>query len=642
MRLRYLVVLLVFGLVLIMPNPMYKEKPNVLPMQHDLPENIHPRNDPVLSNCTQEMGVCLMRDEFVSASLGFNSSLWTRESYGNPTVTWLDGEKLVLNSEPFTYATLVSALEVGPEVIADFKMSFTKGLGYFGVGWADDYHDPQDEWISNFRVCQNGVFIDYWDEDLFLVTYCDGQRVATNVSGVDITKEHQYDLIWSESYVRLCIDGFEYACSSLCIPSGSLPFIMTLSGQHYLVKHDQLVIESVALYTRDVTQLFPVPQILLVWPENSSTVFAFDRVDLEIEGCDYESSFCWDKGTNSSLTSPWDIDVPNEAGAHELAVFSKNSEGNQTSAFYIFSIEPSEQVLQVQSYSRRPTIDGVVSDEEKSYLLMKHAFLRGEDKAVSPFILYVGYFNESLYIAAETYLNDRYHSRISLYVDGGGNGVWGDAEVGEKNSDICISVSAPSADQLYTGIITQYGQLINPVGVEYDSGISENGVSVEYLVPVDDVGGNSSVGLAIGILVSYGGYNAYFPENMFDGVMDELLIIQNTGFASENPLDGRIILFCVSVGSVVGILGYILQTSKPTRKSIEENLEDENLERIRTLLLSHPHITIDRLALLTATEVGEVKSSIDTLVKSDLLENSVTVTDREVIRRVVSSENKQK
>jgi hypothetical protein len=596
-------------------------------------------NVTTISDCTQEFGEHVMSDEFVSAPFGFNSSLWTLTTHQNPTLTWTDGESLVLNSEMFKFATLESLVETGPGVIVEFNASFTKGQSYFGIGWADEYQDSQDEWISNLRVCQNGVFIDYWDKDLFLVTYRDGRRVAIGISNINITEEHQYTLVWSESLVRVCIDDIEHATSSMHIPSVDLPLIITTSGHHYRVGHDQLIIDRIAIYTRELSQLYTYPRISLLWPENTSTVFSYDEIDLEIEGELGVGYYSWDGEANSTFLAPWDIKVPTVQGLHNLEVCAENAEGGWSSAYLEFTVIIEELSLSTPDLRLEPLIDGIVSGEEQRVLTKVQSSLRGEDRIEIPFVLYLGYFNESLYIAAVTTLQDRYHSSISLFVDGEGNGIWGDSELGSEIHDICITSPTPRAGSV--GTITQKGHEVNPVGVVYDCGLNEAGVTAEFLIPVDSVGGNSSLGLGIGIVVSHGGFNSYYPAGISLNEMSALLIIKSSGLISTVLMDG-VILTLGAVGCLLIVAGYISVRTKRPHSPIEERLADEQLERIRILLHSHPEISIDRLALLANTDTVTVKTSIDMLVERNLLAPPIENSGRRVVRSVLSSEKKQK
>jgi hypothetical protein len=593
-----------------------------------------------VSECDDEIGEMLMRDDFTSSPIGFNNSLWNLRTCNNPTLTWSDGELHVLNSEKFTYTTLESVLNTGPEVIAEFNISFTGGLSYFGIGWADKFQDPVDNWISNLRVCQNGVFIDYWDDELLLVSYSEGKGVSTIISDVNVEEEHLYTLIWSESLVRLSIDKIEYARISRHVPAIDLPFMITTSGHHYRVLHDQLTIDSVGIYTRDLCQSQAYPKISLIWPANTSTIYYFDDVDIEIEGESGDCFYSWDGGTNTTFISPWDIPVVPTSGFHHLEVYAEDSEDNWSKLHLVFTVVYQEVSLLAPDSEYEPLIDGIVSSKESESFTKIETSLRGEDRCETPFDLFIGYHNNSLYIGVLSTVPDRYHSKISLCIDGQGSGVWGDAELGTIN-DILITIPTPSADEFYKCITTHYDQEVNPLGIVYDSGISEACVAAEFLIPVQSVSGNSTIGLGISIIVSQGGYDSFYPCSGSGSEYPNMLIIRSSGPRLAAPMDGFVFSFLLVVGGIFIALAFIVRPRK-LGIHIEVTIADEDLERIRTLLYSHPEISMDRLALLANTDTKSVRTSIDKLAHDDLLTSSVTITERGVVRGLGVSEKKQK
>jgi hypothetical protein len=587
-----------------------------------------------LSECLDESGETLLYDDFTSAPIGFNSSLWNLFTVNNPTLTWADGDSQVFNSEIFMHTTLESVVNTGPEVIAEFNMSFTGGVSYFGVGWADEFQDPVNNWISNLRVCQNGVFIDYWDDELLLVSCRDGESVSTIIPDLNLIQEHLYRLSWSESLVRLHIDGVERGVISKCVPSLGLPFTITASGHHRLVRHDQLIIDRVSVYVRELCETEVYPNISLIWPSNTSTLFAFDEVDIEIEGEDGGGLYSWDGQTNTSFLTPWDIPVPLLLGLHSLDVYAKDFKDNWSSLHMIFTVIDQERSISVPDSAIEPLIDGIVNEEESVSFSRFESNMRGQDRSEIPFTLFTGYYNNSLYVGMVTTLPDRFHSRISLYIDGEGSGIWGDSEIGSLE-DIRITSQAPSADQFYRGITTPYGQEVHPLGVVYDSGVSDSGVTSEFLIPVQSVGGNSTIGLGLFLVISQGGFESHFPIG--DG---EILIVASSGPRVSTSFDG-LSFIVILVGAYILTTAVFAWKKKP-KTQIDVTLEDEELERIRTLLNSHPEISIERLALLSNTDTKSVRMSIDRLIRNDMIEPSVTVTQRDVVRTPTPSEKKQK
>lgn len=585
-----------------------------------------------------ELGDTLLFDDFTSAPIGFNSSIWNLYTVNNPTLTWADGEKQVFNSEIFMHTTLESVVTTGPEVISEFNLSFTGGLSYFGIGWADEFQDPNNNWISNLRESQNGVFLDYWDGQLLLVSCSDGEAVATKIPDFNIEMEHQYRLSWSESLVRLYIDNVERGVISKHIPSVGLTFTLTTSGQYYLVEHDRLIVDCVGIYTRELSESRAVPWISLIWPSNTSTLFLFDEVDIEIDGEIGGGLYSWDGNTNSSFTSPWDIPVPPSLGDHNLDVFAHDAENQWSSLHMIFTVIEYESAVSVSESQNKPLIDGIVTREESLSFTRYETTLRGEDQSEIPFDLIIGYHNNSLYVGVVTSLQDQYHSRISLLIDGEGSGTWGDA-IQNSTEDIRITSAAPSADQSYRGITNHSGQEIQPLGLVYDSGLSDSGVSAEFLIPIESVNGNTTIGLGMSLIVSQGGFDSYFPIGYSANAT--LLIIKSAGPRVGTPVNGLVLVVALILVFVTISFSTVLKPKK-LATLINVTLPDEELERIRTLLYSHPEISIDRLALLSNTDRKSVNSAIDTLLREGMLLPSTVVTESGVVRVMTTSQKKQK
>ncbi|MHA1909777.1 MAG: hypothetical protein ACW98Y_20945, partial [Candidatus Thorarchaeota archaeon] len=137
-----------------------------------------------------ETNVLLIEDGFITSPNGFNDNLWELNQNGSATnwdgSNWLSFEA---NSESFTSINSKMALSpeilvIGPEspsvqyangLIAEFEMSFTGGQTYFGVGWLDYDTCQNDSWDGNLRDGATGVFLDYWDGHLYLISRFENQ-----------------------------------------------------------------------------------------------------------------------------------------------------------------------------------------------------------------------------------------------------------------------------------------------------------------------------------------------------------------------------------------------------------------------------------------------------------------------------------
>jgi len=578
----------------------------------------------------------LLEDNFVTAPFGFNDSLWNITRSNNPTLSWIDSDSLAMESEIFTSATLESINNFGPEVIAEFEFTFTQGLCYFGIGWVDQYTVQGEEWATNLRACHNGVFIDYCDTELFLVSYNDGNRVATPIRNLNLTRTHTYTLVWHSSLVSLYVDGVEYGSISRQIPSVSLQFLLTTSGQHYLVHRDTLLIDKVTIGTLEWDHYDDIPEVSLIWPANNSQVYSFDFIDLEIVGQN-NTTYSWDGQTHISLYSPWDIQVPDQEGLHTLDIYSEDSIGNSTSLHLRFEVISEVPSTQVWNTLVAPIIDGELSIQEQNSMTMYNLNFRGEDRQIVMVDVLIGYVGESLYVGMATPVPDHWNSRLSLLIDGSGDGIWGDADVGVYE-DIRITVSGPGLQNQFRGIYSHTGQEIQIAGITYSPGVTSEGLVAEFLVPIDSVGGNFTTGLGFGMIVSCGGYDAIYPISIMESVDCVLQIAKSSGGRPQDSFVGFIGSSIILVGLSSLIIGIFIVRKKRGFLEIEETLENESLERMRTLLLSHPQISLERLALLADTDTRHARELVEILQKKGLLERSVQISETEITRDISASE----
>jgi hypothetical protein len=261
-----------------------------------------------------------------------------------------------------------------------------------------------------------------------------------------------------------------------------------------------------------------------------------------------------------------------------------------------------------------------------------------KDRSETPFDLIIGYHNNSLYVGVSTLLDDQYYSRISLLIDGGGNGIWGDA-MQNSTEDIRVTAASPRGNEDYNGIFTHSGQKIQPLGLVYDSGVTESGVSAEFLIPISTVSGNTTVGIGLGLIVSQGGFDSYLPIIFLSE--GNLLIVRNSGPRVGSPISVLILATTMIVASVAITIQIIFRPKNPTAQ-ITVTHPNEELERIRTLIYSHPEITIERLTLLTNSDRASISKAIDVLREDGMLLSSTLVSETNVIRAVSPSEKKQK
>lgn len=583
-----------------------------------------------MSGYADQIGSILLSDEFESASFGFNSSIWTLHTKNAPTLEWRNSNITVLHAKMWKCTTLESMLETGPSAIVDFEISYTEGQCYFGIGWADEFQDPKAEWASNLRASQNGVFVDYWDNQLFLVSSREGKQVSTPIMNTSLKEMQQFRLVWTESLVRLLIDEKQVACHSVHIPLTPLSFIVTLCGQHSLVKNDQLELDSIVIGTRNRIFSDAAPVISLLWPQNESCLYDFDYIDLEIEG-NISNVYCsWNGLSNFTLSLPWDISVLDLNGSNLLNVFAADTSGRWSSSTFQFHIIIQQSSIMIPAVTKQPLIDGVLSSEEEQHYTNVTTTLRCEDRSDRQMYLFMGFCEDYLYLSVLTTLHDKHYSRISLYIDGEGDGVWGNSP--NSPQDICITVPTPTANPEFRGIRNSNGEKIELAGVVYVCGVSERVVVAEFLVSLESIVGNSSVGIGVGVVVSQGGFDSFYPVNLSNEESHSLISVKSMGLREAFVFDGLVPILLVGI-----IFGFLIPGAKYLGVKgkvplIEESLPDERLERVRTLLESYPDMTIERLSLMANTDIKSTRESIDALIRRGLFEKTIFVSEGRIER----------
>ncbi|TFG33558.1 hypothetical protein EU527_07790 [Candidatus Thorarchaeota archaeon] len=584
---------------------------------------------------TADTDELLFEDNFTSIPLGFDISIWNLSTHSNPSITWENKEWSVLEAEPISYSILESVIETGYNVIAEFKITFTEGLCYFGIGWSDKILDSENEWQANLRLSQNAVFIDYWDNELCLVTYCNGNRIAAPVEHLSLRNEHEFRLEWHPTLVKLLIDNEEKVVISRMIPQISLPFIIATSGHHERSGSDRLAIDFVKVSSVSSIDLLQ-PEINLIWPLNGSEITHHDYIDLEIRGSIGQLFYSWDGQDNETIDAPWDFAAPNQIGTHKLEVFTENILGVWSSKTYYFGVFQHQLIMTCPKMRGSPLIDGVINSGEQQQSAIILGNIMNENRDFEEMTMYISFPEESLYIGIETKLPDRWNSRISLLIDGDGDNIW-DADVTLVPEDICVTVGTPSSYGSLCEVFSASGnKLSNSLfpGMIASSSADEHGSTIELLFNLTNINGNATKGIGIGIVISRGGYDSFYPAYLGYGIFSELLIIRSSDVYNPNSLN---LLYTVS-GSVAVLLIvifislYVVSTKRAV--SLNKTLDDDDLERVKTLLYSYDKISIDRLTRLLGFDRSLVEKLVRKLVSRGLVDISIIEFEQGYIRNL--------
>lgn len=583
----------------------------------------------------------LFEDEFNTIPLGFNTSLWNLSTHSNPPIGWEDGEWLVLRAEPLSYLILESSINTGTNVISEFNLTFTEGFSYFGVGWGDGILDPNSEWRANLRQSQNGIFIDYWDNELCLATYCGGKRVVAPVQKTDLKKEHLFRIEWQPTLVRLFIDNELNAQISRRIPQKSLPFIIATSGHYEFSKNDELRIEFLRISSIKNPNVNN-PIINLIWPLNGSQMTSHDYVDLEITGSKDLIFYSWNGHTNETAVAPWDIKVPQDEGDYVLSVFAQDDSDAWNSETFSFKIVLQELFCIGPKMQMNPLVDGNIEFGEKQQSIKRSYVCMNENRYFEDIIMYLSFPAESIYVGVETELADKWNSRLSLLIDGDGDGVW---DVDELNfpEDVRFTIGTPSSYGAFSKVFSPLGYEISnslfPGSIAASS--SDGGrSSFEFMFNLTSVQGNASRGIGIGLVISRGGYNSFFPAQLGYGISSDLVIVYCSGEYNPDPMDLFLVIGGSTFFSLVGLFGLIYVISTRRAVSLDTTFDDEDLERVKTILHSYDKISLDRLSRLVGLNPSRVRDLVEKLVKRGLTDITLIEFEEGFIRSLPESERR--
>jgi hypothetical protein len=584
-----------------------------------------------LGKISDDIGPLKFVEEFHSSPLGYNSSQWNLIAINDPSISWTGGEQLDLWGESYSSAILRSRTLFGPGVILELNVSFTQGTCYTLFGWCDEWQDEESEWIASGRQCENGVFIDCWDGELFLVTYCEGERSVTGIEGHEGNGWQMLQMEWTESIVRLEIGESPAAFVSQTIPNTQLPLTFIVSGHHDEAEPGRLSMESLHLYEFERNDTSTDPEITLLWPENNSVVYPFDLIDFEVRGSKNNLTFSWEKSHTYRVESPWDIRVPyiitggmnSYPVSLDLSVEAESAEGNHTSLTFSFQVIDHDPSFNARFMYDKPVVDGIVDQNEMSLTSQYNATFLNECNRKVNVDMFIGHTSDSLYIALESPIPDSYHSRATLLLDADADREWT-----INSADFGITVASPSADNIYTYVFGATNEL-HP-GLVYDSLEDDGSVTYEFVIPLNCLKSDGNEGISFGIQLSHGGYDLAFPSRNLTYFVNSLFLLNPAFDIGQTINIGCVLLFTCMIVAVP------IYLSRKGTFTFEQRLHDENLERIKILLLSYQRLDIARLARMMNMELHIVAPLVEELIAHGFPAHRV---DGVIIRSQIINEN---
>ncbi len=580
----------------------------------------------------EQIGDTVFQDDFSSTPLGYNRDIWEIKSFGEQTISWEDNTVLGLSVGSFTHSIFSSSTKFSVEAVMQVSFSFTFGDCYFGIGWAERADTLANEYVVDLRRSENGVFIDYWDGSLFLTTIKDGERAVVKSREIDLRNMHTFTLSWSESMVRLEIDGFQSLYITDYIPVYDMFCHFTLSGNHYLSGFDTLRLDFIKIHSLEEPEM-EEPEVRLLWPTNNSHLYETDLINLHQFGSSQPLNYSIDEQTWHMSHSPWDISCSNISGMVVLFVKTLNEPDNPE-RFIFNRIEP--ESFNIRSVdSNLAQIDGVSSQKEINDFGKSTLNFRDEGGWNSSGTMVAGYSGDKLYLCLEYEINCGYYTHIILLLDCNSDSLWHHGSEVDAD-DVAISVAAPTASAGYSKVMTSQGYEIPSgtiKGLETASGYQSGVLCTEFLIPLSLMGKNNSDSVSFGLQIVEGGIVHSFPASFQEDSQTLTRIHPNQSVPILFSLYSIFLLIFVSFIGVA--IFYLFQRNRLLLLS--RGIESDVIDRFETLLSSYDMIPVEKILQMVDLEEEKLESVISILNKRNQA-TRIFIRDRVIHRTIVDEE----
>ncbi|TFG33557.1 hypothetical protein EU527_07785 [Candidatus Thorarchaeota archaeon] len=611
-------------LILIIPS-MNSEK-NVMTQTNDsVQKNIDTRHLPVSS-----LGNSVLHDEFDSFP-GYNQSLWNLESYGNGSVSWIEGDQFVMNASRHSFRTLTSmqTFEVGHEVL--IRMKLIEEDAVVCVGWTN--HTPMTEYnylFGNSSVLFQGAHSTVLLEKVATDT---GKRTFKMLSGIDSSVFHDYRMVWNSTVLIAYVDEIRMAVIGDTMPSGPLHFKIAITENRDIITEGSVIIDSITIREHHSMITESPPFISLDSPGNNTMNLAGDPIDITAVGHNGTIFWSWDGAANTSGDENCDIRLPASAGEHALEVYCLDGYGYDiwASARYVFNTMGEPPVLVAKRMSKLPTIDGIILSNEWPINTLHTLDLVRMDGIYFAVDVMIGSDDKFIYLAIDSPIETGHDSRAALIVDGSFDGVYnGNNET--PTMSIWYNKGSPDAwegyDELQAivssddGYITYFRLVTIPIGFLSKSSVTPNGVHYEFRLPLNEfnVLPGSSLGISIMLYPSgMGVHNLFYPL---------LYPWENASRLAVLTIPTSISPIILTIGlslsfGMIALVSYFGWKRKVAGSSMVV-IESEESMRVLELIQSYDEITLERLSVMVGLSEAEIRERIRELGENNGVNIEIT------------------
>ncbi|MFW9968503.1 MAG: PCI domain-containing protein [Candidatus Thorarchaeota archaeon] len=579
-------------------------------------------------------------DEFDS-SLGYNTSIWNLESFGEGSVSWVSGDYLNISAKRHSYRTLTSKMtfNVGQEVSIRMRMIENEAIVF--VGWTNQ--TPSTGW--NYRFGNNSVHIQgALSAALLEVADPDPAiRYISLLSDIDTRQWHTYRIVWNDTVAIAYVDGIRAGVIGAQTPSGPLHFKITITEFRDQETEGWLCIDSVSISPHASMESENPPFIVVNSPGNGTLNLGGEEVDIALVGSNGTLFYSWDGEINRTAVHPFGLALLSSPGVHTLDLYCADGYGYGTwaSEHYVFEVSASPPEIQAVFTSQSPDVDGLISENEWPHDSMTVLHMFGPDGAVEDVDVYLAYDDTFCYIAIDSPVASGHDSRAAIILNGIPDGRYH----GSPSSPVMspyYTKGSPKAWEGYSelhflnesadGDIGNYKLEPIPSGYLYAAVEVETGVHYEFRVPLEELDAQAGdlIGISIMLFPSgLGVFNLYYPMVFPWENAARLALVRLALISVIDP-----IMFIGIASGIVLFAGVAFVFMRKGRtKDTEVGFSVETVERVSELVRSYEQITLERLSRQTGMTRTETESTIREMISKGLLNAEYDESTRTIRRK---------
>lgn len=576
-------------------------------------------------------------DDFDSG-LGFNTSLWQLETFGEGSVGWVDGEYFNMSCERHSFRALSSKMtfEVGQEVSMRMKMQEDEAV--LMVGWTNQ--TPTTGW--NYHFGQNSTYMQgALSTALLEVNSGEGPLHRVMLSDVETSSWHTYRIVWNNSVAVAYVDGRRAGVIGAENPGGPLHFKIAITEFRNMTTEGWVLIDSVSISPHNSMAAENPPIVALNSPGNGTLNLAGEPVEIILVGSNQTLFYSWDGGQNQTTGPPFVLSLPQGLGLHTLDLYCQDGYalGNWAKAQYTFEVVSQPPRVFAPFLTSAPTVDGAISRNEWPDASKTTLRMFRPDGFTQDVDVFLGHDESFFYVAIDSPLASGHDSRAEIIL----NGIVDGKYHGVATSPIMTayySRRSPDAWEGYSELHflneTEDGQIGNhkiaeiPPGFVFGAVEVEGGVHYEFRVPLSELQASTGDTLGISVMIHPSGlgvHSLYYPMVLPLENASKLALVELVSAVLPTELYLGIML---GVGALAAVSYVLIRRRELGDVTM---VPGDSMRRLADLVRSYEEISIERLSRLAGLSETETEERIRNLMDEGVLEAEFDPSKRLVKRK---------